>query len=215
MKTIELIKKKHEEFQSNKKVNYFMQMAQTYTIFFEAMKSITRNKSKNTGIIPNTCYYDYILSILNENILSFLLAYVEVLNKDINFLDAGAGMGNILYIIKKFHPKIKTFGIEYNNTNIELIQKTYLLNSVLWPDTEQCDFQIKQADLTVFDNYNSFDVIYLYQPIQDRQILKSAYKRIANQLSSHKVIIVRGDYCPKVFEETGFEKISFGIWIKK
>lgn len=103
------------------------------------------------------------------------------------FLDVGCGIGTKVSIARSIG--FEASGIDISADYIRVAEEVF-------PD---CQFQV--ANALEFD-YQSFDVIYLYVPLADRELMTQLESRIIGQIASGSLIIA-----PRFTGQTTRERI--------
>ena len=109
-------------------------------------------------------------------------------NKDLSFLDAGCGAGNMLLLARSVG-FIKVGGIELDGKTARIARK--LLKCAI----REYDYKIIRADLTKYDKYKDYNVIYYYQPMQPRYMSKFL-RLLGEGMKVGAVVIANGRHEP-------------------
>lgn len=98
-------------------------------------------------------------------ILITILSYLKKKSglENISLLDAGCGVGNILLIAKVLGFS-DVYGIEFDVNTIKIAKRLSESFTASYNYSEE-NFHIIKADLSKYDKYENYDVIYYYQPI--------------------------------------------------
>lgn len=109
------------------------------------------------------------------------LAYLKPLMQGVkSFIDVGCGGGDKLELVKKHYHKVKVYGVEHDPC-MAAWARTY-------GDKVFC------ADAMTLD-YKPYDLIYLYYPIQDRNLMDKLMKKIVDtKKESTKVLLLGFTY---------------------
>lgn len=125
-------------------------------------------------------------------------------NKDLSFLDAGCGVGNMMLLAHSVG-FIKTNGIEIDEKTARIARK--LLKCAM----HEYDYKVIRADLTRYDKYKDYDVIYYFQPMHDGSILKFLHL-LGKNMKVGAVVIANG-VCQPFKDDRKFKRIlkSFDV----
>lgn len=122
------------------------------------------------------CFFqvrDYILAKRKESGKRF---------RNLNFLDCGCGVGNIMLLVRYMEGFAEVSGVEYDLATWETARKLipgYSSNIVL-------------GDLVEFDNYGHYDVLYYYTPISCPDKSSMFYKKLMSGMKIGAVVIPNG-----------------------
>ncbi len=148
---------------------------------------IRNNKAGSYGYVPTRSIAELV------EILTTVLSYTtkKLKRENISFLDAGCGVGNILLLaqVVGFHP---IHGIELDANTVRLAKK--LLGGV---DTSRSNYfepRVINTDLSKYDEYKRYDVIYYYQPLQPRSIPGKKFLSLMREnMNIGAIVIVNGE----------------------
>ena len=132
------------------------------------------------------------------------LHYVRTLDTSRNrnrnkFLDCGCGIGNIMILAQ--YLGFKSYGIEYEKENVELARK--LLKRVI--DTKQ----VIHGDIMKYKYYKQYDVIYYYEPLQNREKRREFADKISKEAKRGAIVIPNGVWGPP---GPKWERIRPDVW---
>jgi len=122
-----------------------------------------------------------------------------------SFLDIGCGIGNIVLLARKVG--FDAYGLEYNE-KIYDIAKRFLGES-----------RIFKGDMTSFRDYDKYDVLYYYIPIEDGNVMESFAAKLAKAVKPGAYIIPNGCsgvfHYSKEFDKLNLAEGSYSIYRKK
>jgi SAM-dependent methyltransferase len=131
----------------------------------------------------------------------------------IKFLDCGCGIGNIMLIAEAVG--YEAYGIEYEKVTCKIAKDlTWKLRAVRG---NRKNGSIIHGDITTFEYYADYDVIYYYTPIKDFTKRKQFREKLANDVKVGGVVIsyggsnyFRNDVRFKIFPKTywAYRKIA-------
>ena len=159
-----------------------------------------RNKKMSAyGFVP-TKHIKELVKILTTT-LSYLR---KKYNTDsFSFLDAGCGVGNIL-LMAQIVGFSKVHGIELDPRTVKIARR--LLGSM-----HSSNFRIINSDLSKYNKYKNYDVIYYYQPIQpsSKQLMKFL-SLMRDNMKIGAIVITNGTnpFC----DDRRFKKIKSVPW---
>ena len=106
------------------------------------------------------------------------LTYLKPLMKGVkSFIDVGCGGGDKLELVKKLYPGVKVYGVEHDPC------------MAAWAGTY--GDKVFCADAMTLD-YKPYDLIYLYYPIQDRNLMDKLMKKIVETKKESTKILLLG-----------------------
>lgn len=153
---------------SNKEAEKAMRLAHTFISAFaniinRQQRDISDNKEVRAKCVKNGSFH-----FIPKQPMQVVETLLKLKNRiksnyfyDLNFLDAGCGIGNILLLARAvgFHTAT---GLEFDLFTIE--KANQFLN--LTPKNEG-GIKIEQADILTYKDYKKPDVVYFYRPFDD------------------------------------------------
>lgn len=99
-------------------------------------------------------------------------------NNRYSFLDIGCGIGNVVLLAEKVG--FDAYGLEYNN-KIYNVAKKFIDK-----------YHIFKGDMTNFRNYDKYDVLYCYSPINDGKVMTKFTAKLAKAVKPGAYVILNG-----------------------
>lgn len=96
-------------------------------------------------------------------VAKYLIAIKKAEKRQLNFLDLGCGIGNMLILANILG--YKSIGVEYNEELVKIARRIY-------------SSHIIQYNILNIENFLEYDVIYMYRPIDDEKVLKKLMQKI-------------------------------------
>jgi len=138
--------------------------------------------------------------IPSHGIISLLIDLINVMEKLRNslenqhympkFLDAGCGIGNVVLLARNVG--CVATGIEYDLRTYRLAKK--LIDS----DSYYPNGTIIKGDITTFDKYGDYDIIYYYQPMNKSELMNQFLEKLSNDMKIGAYIISYGSQPPSI-----------------
>lgn len=153
--------------------------------FYEKIKPVFyQNRGKNYASWSTTEQNKkrYFPCIPSFEPATFLFIIRKNFPKNLNFLDVGCGYGHIVALASAMGFIAK--GIEYG--------KKELFEDKIPSNDYNLSFSTDAFDLKE-NFYNSFSVIFFYQPINDMELCNKLYKHVIDNSKKNTVFIVLGN----------------------
>lgn len=164
------------------------QVIKTYTNYFQKMLGSVPGVWKKS----NDDHYCFIPAVGVSEIINCLFMVRDYIHtkyqheRPLRFLDCGCGIGNIMMAATAVGG-YEVHGIEYEEATYKVAQ-----------DLLSDDSNIIMGDITTFDNYYYYDVIYYFAPIKCPDKRRRFNEKLANDIRIGSVIISYGgsNYLP-------------------
>lgn len=137
--------------------------------------------------------YNYIPT--NYSVLEHIVPYLK---QKISILDVGSGLGEFMVLLKYYSKT--TLNIDINVSGIEIDES--IKNYVKIPTVFINAFD--------FDQYDKYDLIYLYQPIKDVDKMQNLLKYIITY--KNPIIYNNSNLTEQYLTEIGFNQLKNNIW---
>lgn len=158
------------------------------------------NKSDGHRFIPTISFDSINNTFRNHDVLMELIARIKPTDK--KFIDIGCGFPWISLLIKELFPNIECFGLDDD----EFIYKVCKLSS------QTNNIHFIYSDLRSY-NFDSFDVLYCYQPIKSSVKMNNALIRIKEQMKDEARLVAFVDSPTSyLIEKSGFTKNKTNSW---
>lgn len=195
----------------------FKEVIEQYNLYFQ----------RKVGSVPgiykksNEDHYCFIPSIQVTKIIGALDEVKEHIRRKslpycvqpLKFLDCGCGIGNIMLIARAVGYEV--YGIEYEKATCKIAR------DLTWEDTtprrQKKNDAIIHGDITEFEHYADYDVIYYYTPIKNSDKREYFLKKLSNDAKIGGIILSYGSSnyfeCSKRFKTLSkafdaYEKVS-------
>ncbi len=172
-----------------------------YRCFEEVLRQYNSYFQRKLGSIPgvykksNKDYYCFIPAYSAIEIMDTLRMVRKHICKkrqisqlQLKFLDCGCGIGNIMLLAKSAGYEV--YGIEYEKAVCEVARDLTWDRSS--PRRGRKNDAIIHGDITTFEHYADYDVIYYYTPIKNYDKRKCWTAKLANDAKIGSVILSYG-----------------------
>lgn len=156
--------------------------------------------------------YPYIPNSSSTILKYYLAAYIYLTKqsktKNIKFLDAGCGVGNVLAIIRFVS---KTLYHDAKVNGIELDPALVKFGNIYCGYPEWADDSIKpikEQDITTYDGYHKYNIVYYYCPIANSSLEKYFEEYLEDNCAVGTVIIPTLKRGCAVYDDYRFKCIS-------
>jgi SAM-dependent methyltransferase len=158
----------------------------------------TYNKTNKDyhAFIPS-CNTSGIIKAL-EYVKRYLKAEMHPSDRTLKFLDCGCGVGNIMYLALQ---------VDYDVTGIEYEAFVYEAAKKLLRGYSHC--RVLRGDILNYGEYNLYDVIYYYVPIQTLELMRKFSDKLIREMKVGAVVIPYG-HKPK-FPKGTFKSLRRGM----
>ena len=121
-----------------------------------------------------------------------------------NFLDAGAGIGNIMAIANKTLLAKYCSGIEFNKQTFVVGQK------FLGHSSKKCKLLFN--DVMTYKSYNKFDIIYYYCPLKNYMLEFYFEEKVEDEMDVGSILIPRFKQNRSIYKDKRFKCIHLKIY---
>jgi SAM-dependent methyltransferase len=130
----------------------------------------------------------------------------------VKFLDAGCGIGNVLFAASCFGLGNKYVGLEYFDKVADIAEMFLGLKNNSPPSDSI--FEVRRRDITKYRHYNQYDFIYYFHPLSDGVKEKEFERRVEDQMKVGAILIaiMKGD--DHIRKDKRFKKIIENVWEK-
>jgi len=137
-------------------------------------------------------------------------------DKKVRFLDAGCGIGNVLFMANHFGLANQFIGLEYFEKTAEAAEMFLgLKNPNTW---SRCGYEIRRRDILTYRHYKQYDFIYYFHPFSDNKKEGEFERRIEDQMKVGAILIamMKGDH--RIRKDDRFKQIPLDadepVWEK-
>jgi len=151
--------------------------------FFEQIIKPYRHKADNIYKDKGNGEYGYHINRYFGHVFSYMLEHN--LN---SIVDLGAGVGHGIEILKIFGYKVKGFENEDQliQENANIFGKKVGMNKFGSVTIEKKDLRnLNKSDI------EGFEIIYMWQPFKDKELLNSFLSKVINMIDSNQTILFR------------------------
>lgn len=121
--------------------------------------------------------------------------------RGIHFLDVGAGIGTKLLLAKMMYPDLICEGIE-SHPEVAM---------AAWKTLEGMEPKVHHADAFEWDEYDRFNIVYMYRPCSDWDMEERLERRVMGCMRERAILFLVGG---QVEPESPWECISGSVWRK-
>ena len=199
MEKVILPKKKFFQILNSTIVN---QIEENRTKLFNANSSL-KEDCRKAGAWP------YIPTCSRSAVLGFMAIrkWASTRFDKINtFLDAGAGLGNIMLLADMTKLAKHCTGIEFNRPTFDMAQK------ILHHPNKK--FSLIYDDIMTYEHYDKFDMIYYFGPLQSYTLETYFEELVEDRACVGTIIIPEHRHSWMILNDKRFEKIQIAIFIE-
>lgn len=153
----------------------------------------------------NEDHYCFIPSRDIESIIDTLYEVYKLLytKPPLKFLDCGCGIGNIMLIARTLGYDV--YGIEYEKATCKIAR------DLTWEGStcrgQKRNNSIIHGDITTFEHYADYDVIYYYTPIKKHSKRTQFIKKLTDNVKIGSIIVSYGG-SHRILEDSKFKKVD-------
>lgn len=176
---------------------------------FISIASPYSNKEKNK-ISRSKGYYPFVQNHSINSVTTYLKDAKPIVIKaqdkspaeNLLFLDAGCGVGNIMYLAKDMDYIVH--GIERCRKNVKVAKRVVSHNNSWAYDRSQ----VFGGDILKFKKYHEYDVIYYFCPIVDSKMETEFELLVENTMKVGAVVIAFSKADGRIYEDTRFTQVG-------
>jgi len=180
----------------------YRELGRKYESVHYVLHRICQEREKKVNGV-NKKYYAYIPNSTYRVIKELHLVLGHLRKKDNyrtpNFLDVGSGIGMIMELAKRDFASPS--GIEVDKKLIEEQKSLFGQQSI---------GNVHNGDALKYKEYNKYDVIYYYVPIEDKELERKLERRIERQMKVGAILIANSKVDLQIQKSKKFKRLFNG-----